>query len=196
VPSVLGAFDAVLSILRVAFFALAVILAVVSTIDWLVRTRRLNPFGPVARFFRQTVDPVFAPVERQLVRAGGTPAAAPWWTLAVVIVAGIIGLNLLEFIRSQVLGAVFAAQSGPMGFVRLVIGWTFGILQLSLLVRVISSWIRVSPYSRWVRWAYTLSEPMLRPLRGIIPSLGMIDITPIVAFFALSLLQSLLLRVI
>ena len=179
-----------------AFFALAVILAVVTTIDWLVRTRRLSPFGPLARFFRQTVDPLFVPVERRLVRAGGTPAAAPWWTLAVVILAGIIGLNLLDFVRSQVLGAVFAMQSGPMGLVRLLIGWTFGIVQLALIVRVISSWIRVSPYSKWVRWSYVLSEPILRPLRGIIPSIGMVDITPIVAFFALSLLQSLVLRLI
>jgi uncharacterized protein YggT (Ycf19 family) len=30
---------------------------------------------------------------------------------------------------------------------------------------------------------------MLRPLRGLIPSLGVIDITPIVAYFALQLLQ-------
>ncbi len=33
---------------------------------------------------------------------------------------------------------------------------------------------------------------MLRPLRGIIPSLGMIDITPIVAYFGLNLIEWLL----
>jgi uncharacterized protein YggT (Ycf19 family) len=40
-----------------------------------------------------------------------------------------------------------------------------------------------------VRWSYGATEWMLRPLRGLIPSLGVIDITPIVAYFALQLLQ-------
>ena len=44
--------------------------------------------------------------------------------------------------------------------------------------------------SRWVRWSFVLTEPILRPLRKIIPPLGMIDITPIVAYFLLRLLQS------
>ena len=38
-----------------------------------------------------------------------------------------------------------------------------------------------------------LSEPILRPLRRVIPSLGMIDITPIVAYFGLVLLEGLIL---
>ena len=41
-----------------------VVLAVICLIDWLVRTRRINPFNPVARFFRSSVDPLLAPVER------------------------------------------------------------------------------------------------------------------------------------
>ena len=191
--NVLAAFDALLGVLRVAFFALAAVLVVVTAADWLVRTRRLNPFGPLARFFRQSIDPVFAPVERRVVRAGGSPAAAPWWGLAAVVLAGIIILSLLSFIRAQLLGAMFAVERGPMGLVRLLVAWTFEILQIALIVRVICSWVRVSPYSKWVRWSFVLTEPLLRPLRSIIPSLAMIDITPIVAFFILRILQSFLL---
>jgi YggT family protein len=44
-----------------------------------------------------------------------------------------------------------------------------------------------------VRWAFALTEPILRPLRQIVPTLGMIDITPIVAYFVLYLLENLLL---
>jgi YggT family protein len=193
VPGFISAFDALLGFLRVAFFALAAMLAVIAALDWAVRTRRLNPFGPLARFFRQTVDPVFAPVERQLVRAGGTPTAAPWWALAAAVLAGIVILSLLSFIRSQLLGAMFAVETGPIGLYRLLVAWIFGILQVALILRVISSWIRISPYSKWVRWSFTLTEPLLRPLRSIIPPIGTIDITPIVAFFVLRLLQAFLL---
>ena len=44
--------------------------------------------------------------------------------------------------------------------------------------------------SRWLRWTYTLTEPILRPLRQFIPPIGgAIDITPILAYFLLKLLQ-------
>ena len=55
---------------------------------------------------------------------------------------------------------------------------------------MIASWLPISAYSRWIRWSYVLTEWMLAPLRRIIPMIGMIDITPIIAWFALSLIQS------
>lgn len=189
----LAGFDAFLGVLRVAFFGVATVLAAVAAVDWLVRTRRLNPFGGVARFFRRTVDPLLVPIERRVLRAGGLPSSAPWWALAAVIIAGIVLLSLLGFLRNQYLGALFAAEAGPRGMVRLLVAWTFGVLQIAILVRVVASWIPVNPYSPWLRWAFVISEPILRPLRGIIPTIGMIDITPIVAWFGLRILQSLLL---
>jgi len=59
---------------------------------------------------------------------------------------------------------------------------------------VISSWLPVSPYSGWVRWSYALSEPILAPLRRIVPNLGGLDITPILAYFLLNIIESVLFR--
>lgn len=191
--SALAAFDALYAFLRVAFLVLAVVLTAVAAIDWMVRTRRLNPFSSTARLFRQHIDPLFVPVERRVIRAGGLPSSAPWWALAGVVVAGIIVLSLIGFLRELVVSAALAGRAGPVGFAKLIIGWVFGILRLAIIVRVISSWFSVSPYSKWVRWSYTLSEPIIRPLRSVIPPLGMIDITPLVAFFALLLLEGLIL---
>jgi YggT family protein len=73
-----------------------------------------------------------------------------------------------------------------------VIGWTFTILQLAILLRVIASWVGLSLYSKWLRWVFVLSEPILRPLRQVIPTLGMIDITPLVAYFLLNIISSVL----
>ena len=176
--------------LRVAFFAIAVLLFVVFLIDWLVRTRRISPFNPVARFFRRTVDPLIAPVERRVVRAGGLPAQAPWWALVVVVVSGILILVLLDQVSRWVMQAAGAGRTGAGGVFALLVSWTFGILQIALLVRVISSWFRVSEYSKWIRWSVVLTEPILRPLRAVLPTIGMIDISPLVAWFLLRVLQS------
>jgi len=186
------AFDIVLRGLRLLLFALACVLFVVFAVDWLVRTRRINPFGPVARFFRKAVDPLIMPVERRIVRAGGTPASAPWWTLVAVVVGGIVLILALQFVRDLVVSTIVSANAGPRGLYVLLVGWTFGILQLALIVRIIASWIRLNPYGRWIRWSYSLTEWLLRPLRSVIPPFGMIDVTPIVAYFILVFLESIM----
>jgi YggT family protein len=89
---------------------------------------------------------------------------------------------------------MFAVGSGPRGIFRLIVSWLFDFVRIAILVRVISSWLPISPYSKWIRWSYALSEPILRPLRQVIPSLGMIDITPIIAYFLLGFIQGAALR--
>lgn len=195
-PSTLAALDALLGILRVVVFIVAASALVIFTIDWLVRTRRLNPFGAVARFFRRVVDPLIVPVEQRVVRAGGLPSSAPWWALVVVVLGGLVLLALLEFVRGQVAFAAAAGGAGTRGVLAVLITWTFGILQLALIVRVISSWVRVSEYSRWVRWTIPLTEWMLRPLRNLIPPLaGTIDLSPLVAWLLLAVVERLLLGI-
>jgi YggT family protein len=174
----------------------ALIVAAVAVVDWLVRTRRVNPFGGVGRFFRQNVDPLLAPIEHRVVRAGGLPASAPWWALGAVLIGGILLLGAFDFLYGIVVSLYRGVSTGPSGILALVISWSFGILQLAILVRVVSSWLPVSPFSTWIRWSYVLSEPLLRPLRRVIPMLGQIDITPIVAFFLVGIVQSLLMGMI
>ena len=191
--SVLAILSASIDLLGRALFWVAAVLALVALLDWLVRTRRINPFNPVARFFRRVVDPLLVPMERRVVRAGGMPQHAPWWMLAAVVLGGIVLIALLRFLLGQLDMAVVMASAGPRGVLILLVHWTFAILQLALIVRVVSSWLRLSPYSRWVSWSFALSEPIIRPLRGVVPPLGMIDVTPLIAYLALRILEWLVL---
>lgn len=176
---------------RVALFWVAVVAGIIALLDWAVRTRRLQPFGAVARFCRRFIDPLMAPVERRIVRAGGQPSSAPWWTLVVVVVGGLLLVTLLNFLSGFLVSLVWGLSSpGRIGV--LLLSWAFGLLRIALIVRVISTWFQISPYSRWIRWSYVLTEWMLAPLRRVIPTLGPVDITPIIAFFLLSLVQSLI----
>jgi len=186
--------DAVLAILRTVLLSVAVVFGVICVLDWAVRTRKISPFNAVARFCRSTVDPIIAPIERRVVRAGGTPASAALWALVAVVVGGILLLTLLDIIRLEVVRSIIASQEGSAGIFHLLVSWTFTILKAAIVVRVISSWLPISPYSPWVRWSYQLSEPVLQPLRRIVPVLGGLDITPIIAYILLNIIESLLFR--
>ncbi|HEY5547421.1 MAG TPA: YggT family protein [Gemmatimonadaceae bacterium] len=187
----LTAFGTLREILRVVLLTAAAIMAVIAVGDWLVRTRRVSPFSPVARFFRTSIDPWLEPVERRVVRAGGLPATAPWWALAAIVIGGIVLLALVDFVGVLLADLSRGIAGGPGGFARLVIYWAFTFLRIAILVRVIASWLPISPFSPWIRWSFTLSEPILRPLRRVIPPFRSIDITPIIAFFALVIVESL-----
>jgi YggT family protein len=191
---ILGTLDTTLAIIRGGFITVAGVLAVVCGVDWLVRSRKIGPFGAVARFMRSNVDPLIAPIERRVVRAGGLPSSAPWWALVAVVLAGIVFISLLEFVRQQVGFIFYSFSTGPRGMVRLVVSWAFAIVQLAICARVILSWIPMRPGSWLVRWTWKLSEPVLGPLRKFIPPIGMMDVTPLVAYFGLSLLQPVVMR--
>jgi YggT family protein len=190
----LSASDAAVQILKTVLLWIAVIFAAICALDWAVRTRKISPFNAIARFCRSTVDPFIAPIERKVVRAGGTPASAPLWALAAVVVGGILLLSFLDMVRTQLVLSMIAAQSGSAGIFHLLVSWTFWILKAALIVRVISSWLPISPSSGWVRWSYALSEPILAPLRRVVPNLGGLDITPILAYFLLTITESILFR--
>ena len=178
-------------VLKVVLLWAAIVIAAVAVVDWLVRTRRINPFGPIARFMRRYVDPLLEPVERRVIRAGGLPASAPWWALAGIVIAGIVLLALFDFVGGLIADVMVGVSDGPGGVLRLLVFWTFTFMRIAILVRVIASWLPVGPFSPWVRWSFTLTEPILRPLRRVIPPFRQIDLTPLIAFFGLGILEGL-----
>ena len=129
------------------------------------------------------------------MRAGGTPQSAPWWTLAAVVLGGIVLLSGLQFVRDQLLLLFMVGQGGPRSLVAVLVRWTFGIVRIALFARVISSWVGGSPYSKWWRWSFVITEPILRPLRRVVPTIGMLDITVIIAYFGLQILEGVVMSV-
>ena len=184
-------FETILVGVKMALLAVGGLVAVACALDWAVRTRRISPFSRTARFVRARVDPLMAPVERIVLRTGGVPSSAPLWMIVGYAVFGILLLSALRLVGGLVIEAVDGLRS-PGTIPILLASWTFALLRVALLVRVISSWLPISPYSGWIRWSYVLTEWMVAPLRRLIPNLGPVDITPIVAWLLLSLLQSLL----
>ena len=62
-----------------------------------------------------------------------------------------------------------------------------------ILIRVILSWIRPNPYNPFVQVIYKLTEPVLAPIRRIVPPIGgTIDISPIILFFIIYVIMSIL----
>ncbi len=173
---------------RIALLIAGGVFLIVAVLDWSVRTRRINPFSSVARFCRRVIDPMLAPIEAKVVRAGGIPSQAPWWGLAAVVVIGVLLIVLLQFIRSAIISITFAASAGGMAIVALALNAAFELLKLALIVRVVVSWIGMR-YSWWARAAYSLTDWLVKPIARMLPPLGMMDLSPLAAYFVIYIVQ-------
>jgi YggT family protein len=76
-----------------------------------------------------------------------------------------------------------------------VISWVFSAYEILILIRVLLSWINVDPYRPairhpLVRLLQQVTDPVLAPLRRLIPPIaGTVDISPVIALFALEILR-------
>jgi YggT family protein len=82
------------------------------------------------------------------------------------------------------------------GFLATFINLLFQALFFAILGRVLISWIDPLGNMRVTQILREITEPILAPIRSVLPTIGMIDLSPLVAILLLQLLQQLIFRVI
>ena len=171
-------------------FGASVLVALAS---WLVRTRRVSPFGVTGRALRAMSDPLIRPVETRLVRAGGNPVSAGWWLVVIVAAVGVVLIAGLNWVADATYSVIAAFSGGPRAGAGLLVVLAYRILVAALFVRVIASWLGYHRYSRWLRPVYVLTDWVVEPLRRVLPPFGRFDWSPLAAWLVLMLLQRILL---
>lgn len=73
-----------------------------------------------------------------------------------------------------------------------LINTIFFILYIALVIRIIISWVGADPYNEIVQIIFSITEPILAPFRALPLQMGAIDFSPILAFFALKIVNSFL----
>ena len=151
----------------------------------------LNPFGWTSRTIRRLTDGLVMPVRGGLRNFGIDPKFAPLVAILLVILIGFFVLQLVGTLFTTIAGVFDSAQRGSivavLGFI------LYGLLSfyiLRIIIRIVFSWGMVSYTNRVMRLLVDATEPLLGPLRRMIPPLGWIDISPIVAFLILWLFQA------
>lgn len=82
------------------------------------------------------------------------------------------------------------------GFIETFVNLLFQALLFAILGRVLISWIDPMGNMRITQILREITEPILAPIRSVLPSIGMIDLSPLVAMLLIQLLHNLILSVI
>jgi len=150
----------------------------------------LNPFGWPSLTIRRLTDPFIGPVRRALIGFGVDSKYSPLVTILLAILLAWFVLQLVSSIANTIVGVLLSTESRAM--VPVVGYLLYGFLALYTLlifIRIIFSWGMVSYSNRVMRFLVNTTEPLLGPLRRLIPPLGTFDISPIVAFIIVWLFQ-------
>ncbi|MCG9681016.1 YggT family protein [Vibrio sp. Isolate23] len=144
---------------------------------WL-QAARADFYNPFSQFIVKATQPVIAPLRRVVPSVGGID-------LATVLFAYV--LCVLKFVALILLassGAVsFSAEFFYLGLLSLIKA-AGGLLFWVLLIRAILSW--VSQGRSPIEYVFhQLTEPMLAPIRRVIPAMGGFDLSVLVLFIAL-----------
>lgn len=79
-----------------------------------------------------------------------------------------------------------------IGVVAQAVNTLLSVYTLLIVVRVLISWVSADPFNPLVVFLVRATDPVLGPCRRIIPTIGPIDISPIVAIFIVQLTQKFL----
>ena len=176
--------NSVISIIIVAVIVLMIIRLIADAMD-------LNPFGWASRTIRRLSDGFVFPVRSGLRDLGMDPKFAPLAVILVVILLGFFFLWLVGTIAATIAGVLLSLQRGAM-FAGLghILDGLLAIYMALISIRIVFSWGRISYTNRIMRFLVDVTEPLLGPLRRMIPTLGWIDISPIVAILIIMLFRA------
>lgn len=140
---------------------------------------RVRPPMAFAHFMFQATDWLVKPLRRLLPGVGGYDWASLIGAFVMIMVSVALDLLIAASVTPQALIV--------LSLLRLVQWMLYGLMGL-LLIEVIFSW--VNPHAPLAPLVRAMNEPMMRPLRRIIPLMGGIDLSPIVAFLLLRIALS------
>jgi len=150
----------------------------------------LNPFSWASRTIRRLTDFFVGSVRRSLMGFGVDPKFAPLVVILLTILLGWFFLWLTEELAQTILGVFLSIKAAsPVTAIGFIIYGALSVYSVLLFIRIVFSWGMVSYSNRLMRFLVNVTEPLLGPLRRIIPPLGMMDISPIFAFIIVWLFQ-------
>jgi YggT family protein len=169
----------VLSILQLVVDAIATVLGGVLLLRFWMQAIRVRPPASVAQFTFTLSDWLVRPLRRLVPGVGGYDWASLIGALLVVLLA--TSVQLLSGLPWE---TVFL-----MGLYRFLNWIIYGFIAL-LIIEAIFSWI--NPHAPLAPFVRALNDPLLRPLRRVVPLVGGLDLSLLVALILLQIAQVLL----
>jgi YggT family protein len=143
---------------------------------------RADFYNPISQFIVKVTNPLVLPARKIIPGYGGLDVAS----LVLALVLQVVGIAAVIFLR-------FGAVPGPL---LLLLGGALGVIALlvqiyffALLAMIILSWVAQGSRHPAILLLYQITEPVMAPVRKMLPSMGGLDFSPILVFILINVVQ-------
>ncbi len=148
---------------------------------------RADFYNPLSQFIVRATQPLLKPLRKIIPGFGGLDLAS----LVLALLIQLLLMALILLLMGYGLG-------NPLQLlVWSIIGVTALFLKIfffALIIGVILSWVAQGSHNPAVELIQQICEPLLVPIRRLLPSMGGLDLSPIFAFLAINLIDMLVVR--
>ena len=153
---------------------------------FLLQLVRADFYNPISQFIVKATNPLLLPLRKIVPGFGGIDVSSI--LLAVFIQAtAIVLILLLNDFQPNPLKVIIWSAIGIISLILKIYFW-------GLLITVIASWIAPSSYNPALILINQILEPALKPIRNLMPDMGGIDLSPIIMFLTIQVLEILLVQ--
>lgn len=150
---------------------------------FLLQLTRADFYNPLSQFIVKITGPALRPLRRVIPGWGG------------VDVAAVVLMLLLQMLSVWLIFLLGGRGIGPLNLVIIsvaqLVDLAFSVFIFAILIQAVLSWITPGTYNPVTSVLFSLTEPVLRPLRRFVPPISGFDLTPLVALLGLQVVRML-----
>jgi YggT family protein len=152
---------------------------------FLLQLVRADFYNPISQFLVKVTNPLVVPMRRVLPAVSGVDTSS----LVLCLLLQLLGIAALLLVNGLGLPNVFLLLIwSVLGVVSLLVNIYF----FALLAMIILSWIAPGSHHPAVHLLYQITEPAMAPFRKLLPPMGGLDLSPILVFILINVIQIML----
>jgi len=152
---------------------------------FLLAAVRADFYNPVSQFLVKVTNPPLVALRRFIPSTGKVDTSA----LVLMLLLQLLSFTLISLLR----GGPLAVWPLLILSLRELTELAINVFLFAIFVQVIISWVNPGTYNPVVSLLYSITEPVLRPCRRLVPPISGLDLSPLVALIGLQLAKYLIL---
>ena len=146
---------------------------------------RADFYNPISQFLVRITNPLLIPLRKVIPSIGKFDSAA----MLLMIILQLAAVTLILLLRGDGISSAALVIITLVTLVSLLID----VFMFAIIIEVIISWMNPGSYTPVNSLLHSLTSPLLRPIRRLIPPIAGIDLAPLFAIIGLQVLRMLIL---
>ncbi len=160
------------------FYLLVIMLRFI--LQWI----RADFYNPVSQFIVKITNPLIIPLRKIIPGIAGLDLAS----LVLMISVAILQILVISMLSGFVPSMAMLISRGMVDLITLFLNIYF----FTIIIQVVLSWIAPHQYNPIIALIHQLNEPLLRPIRKLLPASAGIDFSPLLAIILIQLSKMIL----